>query len=110
MVDILQLISQYGVVGILFYFGIKEGFAYLGKRDKVEHGIYGNKTEAELGNAITRLTRSENDIIELRGNHLHHQEKIEKQMEQNAKEHQEIFITLTRIEGKLDILKVNNFN
>ena len=40
-------------------------------------GVYGSKLDAEVGKLFTRMQRTENDIQELRTNHLHHQERIE---------------------------------
>lgn len=64
----------------------------------------GNK-DADQQTEIALLKKEQEiqcgDILELRSNHLKHQEKIEKQMEKNAEEHHQIFIILERIETKL---------
>lgn len=101
--EIAQLISEYGVLGLLCYFAIKEFFNYLGKKDSKpeKFGVYEGKVDMQVGILTTKEQRNENDILEMKTNHLKHQEKIEVQMEQNAKEHQEIFITLGEIKSLL---------
>jgi hypothetical protein len=83
--DIIQLISQYGVVGILFYFGIKEGFAYLNKKDKLEadekkdFGLYGREIDAEVSKLKSQMVGIETKMInvefqldKIANNHLEH--------------------------------------
>lgn len=98
--EIVQLISEYGVVGLIFYLAIKEGFAYLGKRDKVEHGIYGNKAESEIGVLKSEMVGVKNTIDKIENNHLVH---IQASLDKNTEEHTEIKVALGKILQKLEI-------
>lgn len=69
--------------------------------DNDKYGIYDGNQDMQIGILTTKEQRNENDIAEIKRNHLMHQEKIERQMETNAQEHQKIFIILERIDGKL---------
>lgn len=98
--DIIQLISQYGVVGLLFYLVIKEGFSYLKFDKKQDHGIYGNKTEAEIGILKSEMVGVKNTIEKIENNHLVH---IQASLDKNTEEHTEIKVLLAKICQKLDI-------
>lgn len=95
--DVFQLVSQYGIVAILFYIFIKDGFSYLKSRDKIEseknknkeekkeYGIYGSELAKMVGELNTKVVANENAIIELRTNHLKHQEDIVEKMDKFEK-------------------------
>lgn len=85
--EILQFIGNYGVVGLLLFFSIKEFFNWLGKKN-------GN------GNGTNILQKELNIISE---NHLNHIEQaIREQTEQNNKWHQEQYKVLCEIKGILE--------
>lgn len=92
-----------GVVAVVIAFIELLKFV-INKYSPAQGGVYGGKVDLEIGKLVTKETRNENDIVELKTNHLKHQEAIIEDMKENAKQHQEIFITLTRIEGKVDNL------
>ena len=68
--EVIQLIGNYGVVGLIFYLFIKEFFSYLNRNKNV--GVYSGKQDHELSMLTGRMVNVEELVEEIRGNHLVH--------------------------------------
>ena len=97
--ELLQFIGNYGVMAMILYFTLKEGFAYLNKKngngkdkeiDDLKREVYGLKEEAhELKEKLAKIET--NDLFHI---------KI--QLEDNAKEHREIRDILLEIKSLIN--------
>lgn len=85
--NLIQLLSQYGIVGLLCYFGIKEFFSWLGKNGKKngsDDNIYSKILAEKVG--------------EIASNHLNHlEEAIKNQTQDNSEWHRKQYEMLCQI-------------
>jgi len=91
--NLIQLISQYGILGLLGYVGIKDFFAYIGKKNGNGGGKKDNTQDIEI--AVLK-----EQMLMVLTNHIPH---IEKSFESNTGEHKQIQEMLIKIMTKLDI-------
>lgn len=95
--NILQLVGNYGVLGLLCYFAIKEFFAWLPKKNGSDNG---NKVSKEDKIQDTDIVRLQTQVETILTNHLPH---IQKELEKNTGDHTDIKVLLGKICQKLEI-------
>ena len=109
---IAQLIANYGVVGLILYFAIKEFFSYLNKNKIAETLKEANDDRKTDTDEVARELNSKQDvdlgriderIKTIETNHLPHiQLKLENLEIVNSEEHKKIEIAIARLEGKIE--------
>jgi hypothetical protein len=89
--DFMQIISQYGILGLLGYFAIKEFFNWLGKKNGKSDNKQDEKQDIGLAVVNEKLKNIELQV----SNHIMHR------LEKNDADHLEIKVMLARIEEKI---------
>jgi hypothetical protein len=90
--EILQFIGNYGVLGLLCYFSIKEFFNWLGKNKT-------NEKDNEINTLKSNICELEKKLNKIETNDLFHLKlQLESMDKQNTIEHREIKDILIRIE------------
>jgi hypothetical protein len=93
--EIIELITNYGAVALLFYLFIKEFFGYL-KKDK--KGISREDSHQEVEIALLKQKTEQ-----LESNHLVHQKAIEDSLKENIEDHNFIKGCIIKIATKLGV-------
>jgi len=107
--EIITFIGNYGVVGLILYFFIKEFFSYLNKNKVAETLKDSNLDKKKDTDEVARELNSKQDVYlgriderlkVIETNHLVH---IQKSLENNTVEHTQIQVSLAKICQKLEI-------